>query len=193
MARAALSGESFEGVEVVIQNPGGMRWVARLNVALRDVGGTVAGAITCFQDVTREHDMRLAVIRRTVCPPIGAKVDYANTARLLKSLLECSSMWGQCWKPRGVKVRRLFTIEAPEPRPRLQSAGRRSPAHTGGIPVSRLIKTAGGIQLGIGDWPAALRDLTEPASEMKEVEKETAGLGAGGSCKPDYCNRRIPF
>ncbi|WP_157460869.1 sensor histidine kinase [Bradyrhizobium genomosp. I (2014)] len=65
MARAALSGESFEGVEVVIQNPGGKRWVARLNVApLRDVAGTVVGAITCFQDVTREHDMRLALERQ---------------------------------------------------------------------------------------------------------------------------------
>ena len=54
MARAALSGESFEGIEAVIQNPDGKRWVARLNVApLRDVGGTVVGAITCFQDVTR--------------------------------------------------------------------------------------------------------------------------------------------
>lgn len=31
---------------------------------LRDVGGTVVGAITCFQDVTREHDRRLALERQ---------------------------------------------------------------------------------------------------------------------------------
>src|ERR1700729_1885574 len=60
MARAALAGESFEGVEAVVQNPDGKRWVARVNVApLRDGDGSVVGAINCFQDVTREHEMRL--------------------------------------------------------------------------------------------------------------------------------------
>ena len=33
MARAVLTGESFEGVEAVVQNPNGKRWVARINVA----------------------------------------------------------------------------------------------------------------------------------------------------------------
>src|ERR1700733_3145265 len=60
MARAVRVGESFEGVEVVVQNPDGKRWVARVNVApLRDGDGSVVGAINCFQDVTREHEMRL--------------------------------------------------------------------------------------------------------------------------------------
>jgi PAS domain S-box-containing protein len=63
MARAVLAGESFEGVEAVVQNPDGKRWVARLDVApLRDdAAGSVVGAINCFQDVTREHEIRLAL------------------------------------------------------------------------------------------------------------------------------------
>jgi PAS domain S-box-containing protein len=65
MARAALAGESFEGVEAVVRNPDGKRWVARVNVGpLRDADGTVIGAINCFQDVTAEHDMRLALERQ---------------------------------------------------------------------------------------------------------------------------------
>ena len=59
MAQAVLSGKSFEGAEAVVQNPDGKRWVARVNVApLRDANGEVIGAINCFQDVTREHEMR---------------------------------------------------------------------------------------------------------------------------------------
>src|ERR1700760_2868201 len=65
MARAVLTGQSFEGVEAVVQNPDGKRWVARVNVApLRDADGAVIGAINCFQDVTREHDMRLRLERQ---------------------------------------------------------------------------------------------------------------------------------
>jgi two-component sensor histidine kinase len=65
MARAVLAGESFDGVEAVVQNPDGKRWVARVNVApLRDDDGSVVGAINCFQDVTREHEMRLALERQ---------------------------------------------------------------------------------------------------------------------------------
>jgi len=65
MARAVLSGESFDGTEVVVHNPDGKRWIARVNVApLRDPGGAVVGAINCFQDVTREHEMRLAFERQ---------------------------------------------------------------------------------------------------------------------------------
>ena len=65
MARAVLDGETFVGVEAVVQNPDGKRWVGRVNVApLRDAGGKVVGAINCFQDVTREHDMRLALERQ---------------------------------------------------------------------------------------------------------------------------------
>ena len=65
MARAALSGESFDGVEAVVQNADGKRWVARLDVApLRDADGARVGAIACFQDVTRELDMRQALERQ---------------------------------------------------------------------------------------------------------------------------------
>jgi len=65
MARAVLQGESFEGVEIVVQNADGKRWVARVNVApLRDTDGAVVGAINCFQDVTREHEMRAALERQ---------------------------------------------------------------------------------------------------------------------------------
>jgi two-component sensor histidine kinase/PAS domain-containing protein len=64
MAHAVLTGQSFEGVETVVQNPDGKRWVARVTVApLRDPDGTVIGAINCFHDVTREHDMRLTLER----------------------------------------------------------------------------------------------------------------------------------
>jgi len=65
MARAVLAGKSFEGTEAVVQNPDGKRWVARVNVApLQDEDGSVVGAINCFQDVTREHDMRQAMERQ---------------------------------------------------------------------------------------------------------------------------------
>jgi two-component sensor histidine kinase len=62
MARAALYGESVEGVEAVVQNPDGKRWIARVNVKpLRDAGAVVVGAVNCFEDVTQEHEMRDAM------------------------------------------------------------------------------------------------------------------------------------
>jgi PAS domain S-box-containing protein len=65
MALAVRAGQSFEGVEAVVHNPDGRRWVARVNVApLRDATGAVVGAINCFQDVTREHDMRHTLERQ---------------------------------------------------------------------------------------------------------------------------------
>ena len=65
MARAVLAGESFEGVEAVVRNADGKRWVARVNVApMRDADGVVIGAINYFQDVTREHEMRIALERQ---------------------------------------------------------------------------------------------------------------------------------
>jgi PAS domain S-box-containing protein len=65
MARAVLAGERFDGAEAVVHNPDGRRWVARVNVApLRDANGAVVGAINCFQDVTREHDMRQSLERQ---------------------------------------------------------------------------------------------------------------------------------
>jgi PAS domain S-box-containing protein len=64
MARAVRDGERFDGAEAVVHNPDGRRWIAKVNVApLRDGDGAVVGAINCFQDVSREHEMRLALER----------------------------------------------------------------------------------------------------------------------------------
>lgn len=65
MAHAVQTGQSFEGVEAVVHNPDGRRWVARINVGpLRDDDGAVVGGINCFQDVTQEHEMRVALERQ---------------------------------------------------------------------------------------------------------------------------------
>ena len=59
MARAVLYGESFNGVEAVVQNPDGKRWIAKVAVApLRDADGSPAGAVNCFRDVTSEHELQ---------------------------------------------------------------------------------------------------------------------------------------
>jgi two-component sensor histidine kinase/PAS domain-containing protein len=64
MARAVLFGETFDGAEAIVHNPDGRRWVARVNVEpLRD-GERVVGAINCFQDVSREHELRQAMARQ---------------------------------------------------------------------------------------------------------------------------------
>lgn len=65
MARAILTGESFEGAEAVVHNHDGKRWVARVNIApLVDADDEVVGAVNCFQDITHEHEMRLALERQ---------------------------------------------------------------------------------------------------------------------------------
>jgi two-component sensor histidine kinase len=65
MARAVLHGEAFEGIEAIVKNPDGKRWVARAQVApLRDAAGRIAGAINCFADVSAEHAMRQALERQ---------------------------------------------------------------------------------------------------------------------------------
>ena len=65
MARAVLQGESFDGAEARMENPDGKRWIVRTNVEpLRDAAGRIVGAIGCFQDITREHEMRLALERQ---------------------------------------------------------------------------------------------------------------------------------
>jgi PAS domain S-box-containing protein len=59
MARAVLYGESFKGVEAVVHNPDGKRWIARVDIEpLREADGTLVGAANCFQDVTQEHELR---------------------------------------------------------------------------------------------------------------------------------------
>jgi len=63
--RAVFHGESCRGAEVRIQNPDGRRWVARLDVEpLRNADGVVVGAVSCFQDVSREHELREAMERQ---------------------------------------------------------------------------------------------------------------------------------
>jgi two-component sensor histidine kinase len=65
MARAVLAGESFDGAEAVVQNADGKRWVARVHIApLIDDNGKRVGAINCFLDVTREHEMRAQLERQ---------------------------------------------------------------------------------------------------------------------------------
>ncbi len=66
MARAVLAGESFTDVEAIVHNPDGKRWVMSASVApLRDESdGAVVGAISCFRDITREHEMRLVQERQ---------------------------------------------------------------------------------------------------------------------------------
>jgi two-component sensor histidine kinase/PAS domain-containing protein len=65
MARAVLAGESFNGVEALVQNPDGKRWVACVDVApLRGEDGSIVGAINCFRDVTHEHQMRIGLERQ---------------------------------------------------------------------------------------------------------------------------------
>lgn len=65
MAQTVQTGQSLEGVEAVIRNPDGRRWVARIDVAaLRDEEGAIVGGISCFLDVTHEHEMRVALERQ---------------------------------------------------------------------------------------------------------------------------------
>jgi PAS domain S-box-containing protein len=65
MAQAVREGASFDGVEAAVVNPDGRRWVARVNIApIRDADGAVVGAVNCFQDVTREHELRQGMDRQ---------------------------------------------------------------------------------------------------------------------------------
>jgi two-component sensor histidine kinase len=49
----------------MVQNPDGRRWVARVSIEpLRDGDGLIVGAVNCFQDITREHEMRQAMARQ---------------------------------------------------------------------------------------------------------------------------------
>ena len=53
MAAALRTGECFHNEEVVIEQPGGQRLTALVNIAaLKDKDGRVNGAINCFKDIT---------------------------------------------------------------------------------------------------------------------------------------------
>jgi two-component sensor histidine kinase len=65
MARAVLCGDRFENVEARLENPDGRRWVARVNIQpLLATDGAVIGAVNCFEDVTAEHETRVALERQ---------------------------------------------------------------------------------------------------------------------------------
>jgi PAS domain S-box-containing protein len=53
MASALQSGESFQGLEVVVERPDGQRLTILANIAaFTDGDGRINGAINCFQDIT---------------------------------------------------------------------------------------------------------------------------------------------
>jgi PAS domain S-box-containing protein len=55
LARALRTGESVEGLQLLIERPDGSRITAMMHItALRDSGGSIVGAINCFHDVTEQ-------------------------------------------------------------------------------------------------------------------------------------------
>jgi PAS domain S-box-containing protein len=65
MAQAVRHGASFKGVEARVENPCGHRWIASVTIQpLHDEHGRLAGAINCFQDITREYEQREMLARR---------------------------------------------------------------------------------------------------------------------------------
>ena len=65
MASAVRTGQGCHGVEAMVQNPDGRRWVASVTIeTLRDDDGRLIGAVNCFQDITREHQQRQALARQ---------------------------------------------------------------------------------------------------------------------------------
>lgn len=65
LARAVRFGERVEGAKTVVWNPDGRRWAAQTSVEpLLAQGGEVVGAVNCFQDITAEYEMRVALERQ---------------------------------------------------------------------------------------------------------------------------------
>jgi PAS domain S-box-containing protein len=59
MAKALAEGVGLAGLEAVVENPDGRRWIGSVNIeVLRSPDGEVAGAVNCFQDVTELHRRR---------------------------------------------------------------------------------------------------------------------------------------
>jgi PAS domain S-box-containing protein len=55
MAYALRTGESVDGRTAVVERPDGSRLTAMVHItALKDSGGSIVGAINCFQDVTQQ-------------------------------------------------------------------------------------------------------------------------------------------
>jgi two-component sensor histidine kinase len=65
MAQAVRHGATFKGVEARVENPDGQRWIASVTIQpLYDEHGRIAGAINCFQDITRECEQREMLTHR---------------------------------------------------------------------------------------------------------------------------------
>ncbi|HEY1425435.1 MAG TPA: HWE histidine kinase domain-containing protein [Caulobacteraceae bacterium] len=65
LARAVRFGERAENAETLVWNPDGRRWAAKANVEpLLAPDGEVVGAVNCFQDITVEYEMRVAMERQ---------------------------------------------------------------------------------------------------------------------------------
>lgn len=65
MAEAIRDGATFRGIEARVENPDGKKWVASVTIQpLYDGYGRIAGAINCFQDVTREYEQRELLSRQ---------------------------------------------------------------------------------------------------------------------------------
>lgn len=59
MAVALRDGVCFQGVEALVENPDGRRWIGQVTISvLLDEAGEISGAINCFQDVTTDHALR---------------------------------------------------------------------------------------------------------------------------------------
>jgi two-component sensor histidine kinase len=65
MAQAIRHGATFKNVEARVENPDGRRWIASVTIEpLYGDNGRIAGAINCFQDVTRDYEQRELMMRR---------------------------------------------------------------------------------------------------------------------------------
>lgn len=82
MAQAVRHGASFRNVEAKVENPDGRRWIASVTVQpLYDVYGQIAGAINCFQDITREFEQREALKRQQKCFDLAMVASKMGTWR----------------------------------------------------------------------------------------------------------------
>jgi PAS domain S-box-containing protein len=65
MADAVRTGRATRNAEVVMERPGGAKFIALVNIqALRDRDGKIQGAINCFQDISAQKAMEEELRRR---------------------------------------------------------------------------------------------------------------------------------